>query len=86
MARASMGWAAAIGMAIAAGCAVGPDYHRPSAEMPPAWQPEAPWHEAAPNDGGLKGDWWRLFQDDTLTPLIERALAENQTLRVAAAQ
>ena len=86
MARASMGWAAAIGMAIAAGCAVGPDYHRPSAEMPPAWQPEAPWHEAAPNDGGLKGDWWRLFQDDTLTPLIERALAENQTLRVAAAR
>jgi multidrug efflux system outer membrane protein len=80
------GWAAAAGMAIAAGCAVGPDYHRPSAEMPPAWQPEAPWHEAAPNDGALKGDWWRLFQDDTLTPLIERALADNQTLRVAAAR
>ncbi len=48
------------------GCAVGPDYHKPAAEVPPAWQPEAPWHEAAPDDAALKGEWWRLFQDDAL--------------------
>src|SRR5258705_3047084 len=41
----------------AAGCAVGPDYHRPTADVPPAWQPEAPWHEAAPSDATLKGQW-----------------------------
>ena len=76
-------WAA---MAIAAGCAVGPDYHKPQAEVPPAWKPDAPWHEAAPNDGAVKGDWWRLFQDDTLNPLVERALTGNQDLRVAAAR
>ena len=76
-------WAA---VAVAAGCAVGPDYHKPQAELPPAWQPDAPWHEAAPNDAALKGDWWRLFQDDTLNPLVDRALAGNQTLRVAAAR
>jgi outer membrane protein, multidrug efflux system len=76
-------WAA---IAVAAGCAVGPDYHKPPAEVPPAWQPDAPWHEAAPNDGALKGDWWRLFQDDTLNPLVERALTGNQNLRVAAAR
>jgi outer membrane protein, multidrug efflux system len=76
-------WAA---VALAAGCAVGPDYHKPSAELPPAWQPEAPWHEAAPNDAALKGDWWTLFQDDTLNPLVERALTGNQNLRVAAAR
>jgi NodT family efflux transporter outer membrane factor (OMF) lipoprotein len=76
-------WAA---VAAAAGCAVGPNYHRPQAEVPPAWQPDAPWHEAAPNDGALKGDWWRLFQDDTLDPLVERALSGNQDLRVAAAR
>jgi len=61
-----------------AGCAVGPDYHKPQAELPPAWKPAAPWHEAVPNDGALKGDWWRLFQDDTLNPLVERALTGNQ--------
>jgi len=65
---------------------VGPDYHKPAAEVPPAWQPEAPWREAAPNDTALKGDWWRLFQDDALDPLVEGALTGNQNLRVAAAR
>jgi multidrug efflux system outer membrane protein len=74
------------GVAVAAGCAAGPDYHRPQADVPPAWQPDAPWHEAVPSDGVLKGAWWRLFQDDTLNPLVERALAGNQNLRVAAAR
>jgi outer membrane protein, multidrug efflux system len=72
--------------ALAAGCAVGPDYHRPSAEVPPSWQPEAPWHEAAPGDTALKGDWWELFQDPQLNPLVEKALAGNQNLQVAAAR
>ena len=71
---------------LAAGCAVGPDYERPPAEVPAAWQPDAPWHEAAPNDAALKGEWWKLFQDPTLNSLVERALAGNQNLRVAAAR
>jgi multidrug efflux system outer membrane protein len=76
-------WAAAL---LSASCAVGPDYHKPPAEVPPAWQPEPPWHEAEPNDAGLKGRWWELFQDPELDPLVERALANNQSLRVAAAR
>jgi NodT family efflux transporter outer membrane factor (OMF) lipoprotein len=71
---------------LSASCAVGPDYHKPAAEVPPAWQPEPPWHEAEPNDAGLKGRWWELFQDPDLNPLVERALANNQNLRVAAAR
>jgi len=69
-----------------AGCAVGPDYHRPTAEVPPAWQPSAPWHEAVPSDTRLKGNWWELFQDPDLNPLVEKALTSNQNLRVAAAR
>jgi multidrug efflux system outer membrane protein len=76
-------WCAAL--AVAAGCAVGPDYHKPSADVPPAWQPDAPWHAAVPNDDALKGAWWLLFQDDTLDTLVERALGGNQDLRAAAA-
>jgi multidrug efflux system outer membrane protein len=68
------------------GCAVGPDYHRPSADMAPAWQPAEPWHEAAPGDTALKGRWWELFEDPALNPLVEQALAGNQNLRVAAAR
>jgi multidrug efflux system outer membrane protein len=79
-----VGWWIA-GLPLAA-CAVGPDYHRPSAETPPAWQPEAPWHEAAPSDAALKGNWWELFRDETLNPLVEQALAGNQNLLVAAAR
>jgi NodT family efflux transporter outer membrane factor (OMF) lipoprotein len=78
-----VGWLA---MAASAGCAVGPDYRRPSADVPPAWQPDAPWHEAAPSDAALKGNWWELFQDSTLNPLVEQALESNQTLRVSAAR
>ena len=37
-----------------------------------------------PDDAGLKGRWWELFQDPDLNPLVERALANNQNLRVAA--
>jgi outer membrane protein, multidrug efflux system len=76
-------WAA---IAVAAGCAVGPDYHKPPADVPPDWQAPTPWHEAAPNDAALKGDWWLLFQDDTLNPLVERALTGNQNLHIAAAR
>jgi NodT family efflux transporter outer membrane factor (OMF) lipoprotein len=68
------------------GCAVGPDYHRPSADIPPAWQPTAPWQEGVPSDALLKGKWWELFQDPQLNPLVEQALGSNQNLRVAAAR
>ena len=73
-------------LAAVAGCAVGPDYHRPSTVVPPAWQPQAPWHEAVPSDAALKGNWWELFHDPTLGPLVDQALRGNQNLRVAAAR
>jgi len=81
-----LGWLAAAALAAGAGCAVGPNYQRPAAEVPPAWQPDAPWHPAAPNDAALKGDWWSLFADPALDALVQRALGGNQDLRVAAAR
>jgi multidrug efflux system outer membrane protein len=77
---------AALMASLLAGCAVGPDYHRPTADVPPVWQSEAPWQQAAPNDTALKGTWWELFQDPQLNPLVEQALNGNQNLRVAAAR
>jgi NodT family efflux transporter outer membrane factor (OMF) lipoprotein len=72
--------------ALLGGCAVGPDYRRPTAEVPPAWRPEAPWHEAMPGDTALKGNWWELFQDPKLDALVQQALANDQNLRLAAAR
>jgi multidrug efflux system outer membrane protein len=77
-------WCAAV--LAASGCAVGPDYHTPSADTPPSWQPPQPWHPAVPDDAELKGEWWRLFHDDALDPLVDRALKANQNLKVAAAR
>jgi multidrug efflux system outer membrane protein len=78
-----VGWLACVS---ATGCAVGPDYHQPAAELPPTWQPAAPWHEAAPSDAVLKGNWWESFHDAALNPLVEQALRGNQSLRVAASR
>jgi outer membrane protein, multidrug efflux system len=72
--------------ACVSGCAVGPDYRRPSTEIPAAWKPEAPWHEALPSDAALKDRWWEVFQDPDLNPLVEQALVGNQNLKVAAAR
>src|SRR5580658_8447253 len=46
------------------GCAVGPNYHRPSpgVGIPPAWG----WKGAGPRDDEIKGEWWKAFQDPVL--------------------
>jgi outer membrane protein, multidrug efflux system len=83
------GWSRAAGWAfgtLIAGCAVGPDYHKPTADIPPDWQPATPWHEAMPSDAILKGKWWELFQDTTLNALVERSLTANENLHLAAAR
>jgi NodT family efflux transporter outer membrane factor (OMF) lipoprotein len=68
------------------GCAVGPEYHRPAADLPARWAPDAAWHEAEPADARIKGDWWKNFHDPLLDPLVDAALQSNQNLRVAAAR
>ena len=73
------------GAAVAGGCAVGPDYHRPAAEVPPAWQPQLRGmkrRRATPRSRAIGGDCFRTH----LNSLVERALASNQNLRVAAAR
>lgn len=64
-----------------AGCALGPDYERPTIETPAMY--------AATSDApGSAADmaWWALYQDPQLQQLIEEALARNLDLRVAAAR
>jgi len=63
------------------GCAVGPHYQPPAPELPDRW------HEVA-SDGLQAGQaevaqWWRVFQDETLWRLIERAAQENLDVRIA---
>lgn len=69
-----------------AGCAVGPDYQRPAADVPPAWKLDAPWRESAPGDSLAKGPWWQRFNDPQLDALEAQALAASPTLAAASAR
>lgn len=72
---------------LSTGCAVGPNYKRPSADvpgmyrgsMPPEQQPAPP---AAESLGDQK--WWQVFQDQQLQDLIRTALQQNFDVRIAA--
>jgi multidrug efflux system outer membrane protein len=68
------------------GCrTVGPDYHRPAAEMPGAWKEQPPegWKNASPSDEIGKGNWWEVFADPELNNLETQAMAANQSLKAA---
>jgi NodT family efflux transporter outer membrane factor (OMF) lipoprotein len=83
-----------------AGCAVGPDFHRPAAPaadhylpaVPPASAPGAAAGQAAAATpprlvpgGELAGVWWQLFQSAALQQAVEAALADSPTLAAATA-
>ncbi|MBV8659879.1 MAG: efflux transporter outer membrane subunit [Burkholderiales bacterium] len=75
-----------LSMLLLAGCAVGPDYVRPSVdtgitfkEMPPGWT------NAAPADQGARGEWWRAYGDPVLNDLVAKVAPNNQTVQVALA-
>ena len=63
------------------GCAIGPDYVRPEADIPEAWR--VPADEAA---SIANIAWWKAFGDPVLDELIETALLNNKDLRIAAAR
>jgi len=76
-----------LGAALAvAGCAVGPDYRKPTPDLPVAWTLEAPWRTGVPADAADKGDWWKAFGDPELDALEQRAMADSPTLAIAAAR
>ena len=71
-----------------ASCAVGPNYHRPSAPVPDAFKepPPAGWKQAQPSEGVLRGKWWEIYNDPQLYALEEQVSISNQNVLVALAQ
>ncbi len=68
------------------GCTVGPKYHRPPVDTPPAYKEIGTWKTAQPNDQKLSGKWWEIFQDAQLNALEEQIDVSNQNLKAAFAQ
>jgi NodT family efflux transporter outer membrane factor (OMF) lipoprotein len=67
------------------GCAVGPDYYRPTAANPPAFKEAQGWTAAVPQDGVDRGDWWTLFNDPVLNDLEAKVNINNQNLKASEA-
>src|SRR6202008_1160474 len=63
-------------------CTVGPNYHRPTVQVPQAFHAPEPLADAqAASFADLK--WWEVFRDDELQSLIKKALQQNYDLRDA---
>src|SRR5215469_1182931 len=83
--------------AVAAACAVGPNFHRPAPpqDLDYGNAPAQGTTAAAPGPGGnaqqliggmdIPGEWWELFQSPNLTALIGQALKGNPNLDAARA-
>ncbi len=71
---------------VLAGCAVGPDYVRPTVEMPAAYKEEEKWKPAQPRDELSRGKWWEVYQDPLLDRLQQQVDVSNQNLAKAEAQ
>jgi len=78
--------ALAIAALLLSGCAVGPKYHTPPVQAPPAYKEIGNWKPAQPNDQKLGGNWWEIFQDPQLNALEQQINVSNQNLKAAAAQ
>jgi len=68
------------------GCAVGPDYVRPAAEVPVSYKEMEGWKKAEPRDHLIRGAWWEIFNDPYLNGLEEQVDLSNQNIAVAEAQ
>lgn len=66
--------------ALLAGCALGPDYRRPSQDVPLQYRGQA---EAEPDSLG-DADWRTVYTAPALQALLEEALRTNLDLRIAA--
>jgi len=67
-------------------CAVGPKYHTPTVDAPPAYKEVGDWKPAQPNDQSLGGEWWKIFNDSQLDALELQVNVSNQNLKAADAQ
>jgi len=71
-----------VAAALLGGCAIGPDYKRPSVAQPPTFRGQATAEAVSFADA----PWWEVFQDPSLKALIQEALRNNYDVNIAVAR
>lgn len=71
--------------ALLGSCAVGPNYHRPSAPVPQRFKEAEGWKPAEPREVASGADWWSVYEDPTLDDLERQIDISNQTLKASEA-
>src|SRR5207249_6356193 len=71
-----------VAAALLGGCAIGPDYKRPSVAQPPTSRGQATAEAVSFADA----PWWEVFQDPSLKALIQEALRNNYDVNIAVAR
>jgi multidrug efflux system outer membrane protein len=66
-------------------CAVGPNYRRPQASVPPQWTAPAT-TGTRPGIEPAEDEWWKSFNDQELDSLIHRAASSNYDLKLSLAR
>ncbi len=85
MIRLARCFALACGIALAASCAVGPDYRRPAFETASSYKEQTDWKPSEPNDVMSRGPWWNIFKDEELAALEAKVEVSNENVKAAAA-
>ena len=75
----------AASMALTA-CAVGPDYHRPTAPESTTFKELDGWKPSEPRDGIDRGAWWSIYADDQLDALERQIALSNQNVKMYEAE
>jgi multidrug efflux system outer membrane protein len=68
-----------------AGCQIWPDYMRPKVSVPAQYS-EPVQGQADDANSQVASDWWKLYQDQTLNDLVEKALQNNTDIKLAVAR
>jgi NodT family efflux transporter outer membrane factor (OMF) lipoprotein len=74
-------FAVTCGVALAAACSVGPNYHRPDAPVPQRFKEAQGWKPAEPREAASGAPWWSVYEDPTLDELEKQIDISNQTLK-----
>lgn len=76
--------AAVLVSTVMAGCTVGPDYREPLMHTPATFVEAT--RENLGKDTTALAEWWTTFSDETLTSLVQRAIANNVDVQIAEAR